>query len=69
MLKAEKRKHADFSDRIRKVQDELFPRKGLQERNLNFSEFYVEFGEALIPALLQNLKPLSQEFLVLEVDS
>lgn len=69
LLKAEKRKHADFSTRIRKLQDELFPRKGLQERNLNFSEFYVEYGEALIPALLQNLKPLSQEFLVLEVDS
>jgi hypothetical protein len=31
---------------------------------LNFSEFYVEFGEELIEKLLTELKPLEQEFKV-----
>jgi bacillithiol biosynthesis cysteine-adding enzyme BshC len=67
LLKAEKKKHADIVDRIRMLQNELFPRKGLQERNVNFAEFYVAYGEKLIPTLLKDLKPLSLEYSVIEL--
>jgi hypothetical protein len=53
--------------RIKTLQDELFPRNGLQERNVNFSELYLEVGPELIPILLQNLRPLEQTFALLEI--
>ena len=65
LLKAEKRKLMDLVTRISKIQNELFPNYSLQERNTNFSELYLEFGETLIPFLKENLKPLDLEFSVL----
>ena len=65
LLKAQKRKLNEQITRITELQNELFPRQSLQERNLNFSEIYLEFGEELIPKLMQELKPLKGEFLVL----
>lgn len=64
LLKAEKRKLADQLKRMKQIQDELFPNQGLQERKNNFSEFYLEFGDDLIQRLLNELKPLEQEFKV-----
>jgi len=64
LLKAEKRVHQEQLNRIIALQNELFPNQSLQERKLNFSEFYVEFGEELIEKLLTELKPLEQEFKV-----
>ncbi len=65
LLKAQKRKLSEQVERITSLQNELFPGQSLQERNLNFSELYLEFGEELIPKLIQELKPLKNEFLVL----
>ena len=62
LLKAQKRKLADVLERIIQLQNELFPNQSLQERQTNFSEFYLENGELLIPTLLQKLEPLKQEF-------
>ena len=67
LLKAEKKKFSDVLHRIKTLQDELFPRNGLQERNVNFSELYLEVGPELIPILLQNLRPLEQTFALLEI--
>ena len=67
MLKAQKRKLSDHLGRITRLQDELFPGQSLQERNMNFFEFYLEYGDALIPKLIKNLEPLKGEFLVLTV--
>jgi bacillithiol biosynthesis cysteine-adding enzyme BshC len=67
LLKAEKKKLSGVLYRIKTLQDELFPRKGLQERNVNFSELYLEVGPELIPMLLQNLRPLEQSFAILEI--
>jgi bacillithiol biosynthesis cysteine-adding enzyme BshC len=64
LLKAEKRVHKDQLNRIISLQNELFPNQSLQERKLNFAEFYVEFGEELIEKLLKELKPLENEFKV-----
>ncbi|MFT6797452.1 MAG: hypothetical protein ACJART_002603, partial [Maribacter sp.] len=36
--------------------------------NLNFSELYLEYGEALIPMLFKALNPLKQEFVILTAE-
>ncbi|MEO1011817.1 MAG: bacillithiol biosynthesis cysteine-adding enzyme BshC [Bacteroidota bacterium] len=65
LLKAQKMKLADHVSRMTEIQNQLFPNAGLQERSLNFSELYLELGDALIPRLMQALKPLRQEFMIL----
>ena len=67
LLKAEKRKHKDVLDRTKRLQNSLFPRYGLQERNVNFSVFYAEFGQELIPRLIKELEPLESEFSIIEM--
>jgi len=67
LLKAEKKKQKDLIIQAQTIQDHLFPRKGLQERNANFTDFYLEYGEAFIPALLRELKPLQLKFLILDI--
>lgn len=62
LLKAQKRKLSDVLERITELQNDLFPNQSLQERQANFSEFYLENGERLIPALLKQLKPLQSNF-------
>nr|WP_321222964.1 bacillithiol biosynthesis cysteine-adding enzyme BshC [uncultured Psychroserpens sp.] len=67
LLRAQKRKLSDYLERVTLLQDELFPRQSLQERNMNFSEFYLEYGETILPKLIENLEPLKGEFLVLTI--
>lgn len=67
LLKAEKRKLADQLKRLTSIQNELFPKESLQERTVNFSEFYLEFGDLLLKELKSNLNPLVNEFTVLEL--
>ena len=62
LLKAEKIKLKDTLTRIIDLQNELFPNQSLQERQANFSEFYIESGEHLISKLFEQLKPLEQHF-------
>ncbi len=65
LLKAQKRKLKDHVQRMTEIQNELFPGQSLQERNLNFAEFYLERGEALITELLGVLNPLELQFSIL----
>ncbi len=65
LLKAQKRKLKDQVVRMTEIQNELFPNKSLQERNLNFSELYLELGDNLIPLLMNSLQPLSRDFTIL----
>jgi bacillithiol biosynthesis cysteine-adding enzyme BshC len=65
LLLAQKRKLKDEVSRIAALQNELFPNKSLQERQTNFSEMYLEFGQALIPTLIENLDPLELKFKIL----
>ncbi len=67
LLKAQKRKLNNQIDRVLEIQDQLFPGQSLQERNLNFSELYLEFGDQLIHHLVLNLQPLKGKFLILEL--
>lgn len=67
LLKAQKRKLVDQIERCTVLQEQLFPNESLQERNTNFSELYLEYGDQLIPKLLKSLSPLKGEFLVLTI--
>jgi len=66
LLKAQKRKLSDQVSRITELQNQLFPGQSLQERNLNFSELYLEYGKDLIPMLIEALEPLKGDFLIIE---
>ena len=65
LLKAEKRVHAEKLERILLLQNELFPNQGLQERKLNFSEFYKADNSKLLEKLFQELKPLIPNFSII----
>jgi bacillithiol biosynthesis cysteine-adding enzyme BshC len=67
LLVAQKRKFHDELQRIIELQNELFPNQSLQERQANFSEFYLENGERLIPQLMSQLKPLEQNFNIVTI--
>jgi bacillithiol biosynthesis cysteine-adding enzyme BshC len=62
LLKAQKRKYSETLERITDLQNELFPNKSLQERQANFSEFYLENGNDFIDKLIATLKPLDANF-------
>jgi len=62
LLRAEKRSHANQLERITLIQNELFPNRSLQERAVNFAEFYLEHDGKLLDKLFKELKPLEQEF-------
>lgn len=61
LLKAEKRIHAEKLERIIQLQNELFPNQSLQERQLNFSEFYLN-NDSFISLILKQLHPLNNYF-------
>ena len=65
LLKAEKRRLNDRIERLVYIQDKLFPKQSLQERAVNFSEFYLEYGDALLSQLKENLDPLANRFTIL----
>ncbi|MDC6367080.1 MULTISPECIES: bacillithiol biosynthesis cysteine-adding enzyme BshC [Flavobacteriaceae] len=66
LLKAQKKKLKDHVVRITQIQNEVFPVQSLQERQVNFSELYLELGSGLIPFLIKELDPFCGGFLVLK---
>ena len=69
LLKAQKRQYRDRVARIEELQNQLFPNHSLQERQANFSEFYLELGEELISIVLDRLDPLKLEFDLIRLPS
>ncbi|WP_114491961.1 bacillithiol biosynthesis cysteine-adding enzyme BshC [Candidatus Ulvibacter alkanivorans] len=67
LLKAQKRKLTDELERLTTIQDQLFPKQSLQERNSNFAEFYLEYGQELFYQLKDQLDPLLHEFTLLRL--
>jgi len=67
LLKAQKRKYIELTNRIIEIQNQLFPKYSLQERYNNFSEIYLEMGNDFIPLLAKHLKPLDLEFAILTI--
>jgi len=62
LLKAEKKAHKLKLEQVTDLQNRLFPNQELQERQLNFAEFYLEYGSKLIPLLIEKLIPLDTSF-------
>lgn len=69
LLKAQKRKLKDFLKRAQIIQKELFPNSSLQERQDNFSSFYVAYGSELIENIKKNLDPLDLRCTIMVLDS
>ena len=67
LLKAEKKRQQDLVERITLLQNEILPNQSLEERQRNFSEYYLEYGASFIEHLKAALKPLQLEFTVLEL--
>ena len=67
LLKAEKRRQKDLVDRITALQDEILPNQSLEERQRNFSEYYLEYGSSFLPVLKRALVPLQLEFTIIEL--
>ena len=67
LLKAQRIKLSDQVSRLSEIHTTLFPQQSLQERKLNFSEFYLEYGNDLIAKLKENLQPLSGDFRIVVV--
>jgi len=60
LLQAQKKKLKDQVERLTQLYESLFPEEKLQERQLNFTTFYLEFGPYFIPNLMQAFDPLGQ---------
>ena len=67
LLRAQKYKLKDQVQRLVDLHNESFPLQNLQERNTNFTEFYLEFGEDLIPTILESLNPENKGFTVITI--
>jgi bacillithiol biosynthesis cysteine-adding enzyme BshC len=67
LLRAQKRKHTNQIDRLIALRATIFPNGNLQERNANFSEFYLEYGASLIPRIKRELRPFDAYFTVISL--
>ena len=66
LIKAEKRKHKDFLNRIELLKNELFPNNSFQERQLNFSSFYNINNNNFLELINKNIDPFNKEFKVIK---
>ncbi len=64
LQKAERKLHENALNRMIELQLELFPKGSLQERNVNFAQFYKEYGNTLIEKLFEELHPLEHKFTI-----
>ena len=67
LIKSEKKVYNNKINRVIEIRKKLFPNEKLQERSVNFSEFYVNEGANLIDILKNNLDPLNQKFSIIEI--
>ena len=67
LYKAEKQKQKDKLNRLGLIKEELFPNNSLQEREINFSEFYQNHGDKLMDCLFKNISPFNNKFLVISL--
>ena len=67
LLKAQKRVLADKIARSTDLKEGLFPNGNLQERQLNFSELFLEQGADVVKILKETLNPLDMRFLLLTI--
>ncbi|MDB9922322.1 bacillithiol biosynthesis cysteine-adding enzyme BshC [Polaribacter sp.] len=67
LLRAEKRRQKELVDRITDLQRQLLPNQSLEERQRNFSDYYLAYGTPFLLTLKKVLKPLAHQFTILEL--
>ncbi len=67
LLKAQRRRLKDELERLTDLQEELFPGGHLQERQKNFSEFYLQAGPKLMEVLKKELDPFVNKLSVIRL--
>ena len=67
LLRAEKRRQKELVDRITDLQRQLLPNQSLEERQRNFSDYYLAYGTPSLVTLKKVLKPLAHQFTILEL--
>tara|TARA_B110000914_G_scaffold219283_1_gene227722 strand:- start:6078 stop:7679 length:1602 start_codon:yes stop_codon:yes gene_type:complete len=67
LLKAEKIKNKERLDKIISIKTELFPYNSLQEREINFSEFFQYYGDEFIDLVMKNIDPFDPSFVIIEL--
>lgn len=65
LLRAEKRKNTDLMDRIERIFAEIHPNGSWQERQVNFSEFYLIHGKKWLETCLEEMDPFSPELVIM----
>jgi bacillithiol synthase len=65
MIKSLKKNEETAINQIAKLHQKLFPGEGLQERVDNFFQYFLIFGDQLLPLLFENLNPLNKELIVI----
>lgn len=68
LLRAQKRKMKEITQRAQYLRSELFPLNSLQERHQNFSVFYESYGSRLMERLFEEVDPFERQFKILVFD-
>ena len=63
----EKKRTKERLDKIISIKTKLFPYNSLQEREINFSEFYQYYGDEFIDLVMKNIDPFDPRFLIIEL--
>lgn len=66
LLKAEKRKRKNFLSRAHQLKNEFYPQGNLQERQLNFLQFYQYQGDDFINQLKNQFDAFENDFYLIE---
>ena len=64
LIKAEKIKNSERVERIEKLYFELFPNGNLQERTMNFSEFWLEYGKGFVKEIYDEIHPFDFRLII-----
>ena len=67
LLKSQKIINRDRLDRLMLIKENLFPNGSLQERQINFSQFYLDYGKGFTDVLVDNLNPFENKFTVISL--
>ncbi len=68
LIKSIKQKQEVSLNKVRKLQDALFPSGSLQERKTNFMEFYLTNGQQMLDILIEHCDPFEKRFLIIQED-
>lgn len=64
LVKAEKRKQSERVERIESIYGEIFPHGKLQERFVNFSQLWMEYGGDFVKGVLDEIHPYDFRFII-----